>query len=146
TTGVERQQTPELKLPIQSEFATRGLVLRFLITPPRAALAALGLALRHVLPVHLGVEDDAIEVVTIPGTPFWGLAIVDLYPGGFGLADAIADDNALPLRLLRWTQDWLRAPDAGAALLASPLALATLSERPDPAAAVELLERLTGES
>ena len=114
-------------------------------TPSREALEALGLALHHVLPVHLGVEDDALEVVALLGAPLWGFAIVDLYPGGFGLADALAEDNALPLRLLQWTRDWLREPGAGAALLASPLALATLAERPDPAAAVELLERLTGQ-
>jgi hypothetical protein len=146
TTGAERRQTPELRLPIQRDFVTRGLVLRLAFTPPREALEALSLALRHVLPVHLGVEDDALEVVALLGTPLWGLAIVDLYPGGFGLADAIAEDNALPLRLLQWTRDWLREPGAGAALLASPLALATLAERPDPAAAVDLLERLTGQS
>ena len=53
----------------------------------------------------------------------------------------------LPLRLLRWTRDWLRQPGAGAALLAAPLALATLAaERPDPAAAIELLEELTSRS
>jgi hypothetical protein len=145
TTGAERRQTPELRLPIQLGFTTRGLVLRLAFTPPREALEALALALRHVLPVHLGVEDDALEVVPLLGAPIWGLAIVDLYPGGFGLADAIAEDNVLPLRLLQWTRDWLREPGAGAALLASPLALATLAaERPDPAAAVELLERLTG--
>ncbi|HEV7506937.1 MAG TPA: hypothetical protein VGS07_18750 [Thermoanaerobaculia bacterium] len=144
TTGAEREQTPELRLPIPCRFVTRGLVLRLAFTPPREGLEALCLALRHVLPVHLGVEDDALEVVALLGEPLWGLAIVDLYPGGFGLADAIAEDNALPLRLLQWTRDWLREPDAGAALLASPLARATLGrERPDPAAAVALLERLT---
>ncbi|HEX4963441.1 MAG TPA: hypothetical protein VF173_21605 [Thermoanaerobaculia bacterium] len=146
TTGAERQQTPELRLPIQRDFVTRGLVLRLAFTPPREALEALCLALRHVLPVHLGVEDDALEVVALLGAPLWGLAIVDLYPGGFGLADAIAEDNALPLRLLQWARDWLREPGAGTALMASPLALATLTERPDPAAAADLLERLTGQS
>jgi hypothetical protein len=142
TTGLERQLTPQLRLPIQRGFETRGLVLRLAFTPRREALEALALALRHVLPVHLGVDDDAQEVVALPGAPCWGLAIVDLYPGGFGLADAIAEDNVLPLRLLEWTLDWLSEPGAGASLLASPLVLATLAERPDPAAAAELLERL----
>jgi hypothetical protein len=147
TTGEERWQRPELKRPIQRDFITRGLVLRLVLAPPREALEALALALRHVLPVHLGVEDDALEVVPLLDASLWGLAIVDLYPGGFGLADAIAEDNVLPLRLLRWTRDWLREPGAGAALLAAPLALATLAtERPDPAAAIELLEKLTSES
>jgi len=153
TTGQDRHQLVELKHPIAGSFATRALVLRLAFAPSREALEALCLALRYVLPVHLGAEDDALEVVALPGEPehrigssqIWGLAIVDLYPGGIGLADAIAEDNALPLKLLQWTLDWLQEPGAAAALLASPLARATLgSERPEPAAAVELLGRLLG--
>lgn len=153
TTGEDRQQISELRRPVASAFPTRGLVLRLPFAPPREALEGLCLALRHVLPVHLGVEDDAIEVVALPGeaahrvgnTQVWGLAIVDLYPGGIGLADALAEDNTLPLTLLQWTRAWLREPGADADLLASPVARATPGhERPDPAAAVELLEKLVG--
>lgn len=153
TSGADRPQVSELRRPVAAAFATRALVLRLPFAPPREALDALCLALRHVLPVHLGAEEDAIEVVALAGDPahrlgnsqVWGLAIVDLYPGGIGLADALGEDNALPLLLLECTRDWLRQPGADVDLLASPLARATLGrERPDSAAAVALLERLAG--
>lgn len=153
TTGEDRAQTPELRRPVAAAFATRALLLRLPFAPAREALETLALALRCVVPVHLGVEDDALEVVALPGEPghrigdlqIWGLAVVDLYPGGIGLADALVEDNALPLKLLRWTREWLREPGAEAALLASPLARATLGrERPVPAAALELLDKLAG--
>jgi len=153
TTGQDRIQLPDLRRPIASAFTTRALLFRLPYAPSREALEALCLALRYVLPVHLGVEDDALEVVALPGEPehrlggaqFWGLAIVDLYPGGIGLADSLAEDNALPLKLLSWTRDWLSEPEADTALLASPLARATLGrELPDPAAALDLLVKLVG--
>jgi len=155
TTGLDRVQLPDLRRPIASSFTTRALLLRLPYAPAREALEALCLALRYVLPVHLGVEDDALEVVALPGEPehrlagtqVWGLAIVDLYPGGIGLADSLVEDNALPLKLLSWTRDWLSEPGADVELLASPLARATLGrEQPDPAGALELLNKLVGRS
>jgi hypothetical protein len=135
-----KPETLRLARPISQSFATRALVLRFPEEEEPVALASLAQALRHVLPVHLGVEDDALEVVpltgeTVQGRPAFGLAIVDLYPGGIGLIDAVGDDNSFLLELFEWSRDWLAAcpcqSDPGCPLcLRSPSALAANSDRP----------------
>lgn len=126
--------------PLTQSFATRALVLRFPEPEEPIALLSLCQALRHVLPVHLGVEEDALEVVallneTIDEMQTYGVAIVDLYPGGIGLVDAIRDDNTLILQLLTWTRSWLEScpcqSDAGCEeCLRSPAALAANSDQP----------------
>src|SRR6185312_13223576 len=104
------------------------------------ALASLAQALRHVLPVHLGVEGVVLEVVPLSGDSLqgiatFGLAVVDLYPGGIGLVDEVSDDSPFLLQLLEWTRDWLEAcpcqSDQGCNLcLRSPAALAANSDQP----------------
>jgi Domain of unknown function (DUF1998) len=149
-----------LAQPIARRFPTRGLVLRFAEERERLALASLAQALRHVLPIHLGVEDDALEVVPIVGErmplaqgstvagPVWGLALVDLYPGGIGLVDAIADDDSLLLSLLEAAASWLSScpcqNDTGCpACLQSPAAKAANSDHPPQrAAALDLLQQV----
>ena len=115
TTGEVPKVDPQrLARPVTQSFATRALVLRFPEEEEPIALASLAQALRHVLPVHLGVEEDALEVVPLTGEAVgglatFGLALVDLYPGGIGLIDAVGDDSPLLLQLLEWTRDWLAA-------------------------------------
>ena len=99
-----------------------------------------------MLPVHLGVEEDALEVVTLSGEDIdgeetFGVAVVDLYPGGIGLIDAIHDDNTLLLHLLEWTRNWLAVCPEQA--LQTPAAQATNPDQPPQrAAALKLLERI----
>ncbi len=138
---------------LTQSFATRALVLRFPEPEEPIALLSLCQALRHVLPVHLGVEEDALEVValldeTIDEMQTYGVAIVDLYPGGIGLVDAIRDDNTLILQLLTWTRSWLETcacqSDAGCEeCLRSPAALAANSDQPPlRSAALQLLGQI----
>jgi hypothetical protein len=128
--------------PIASRpFETRALLLEIAAERLRAfslGLHSLAQAMRHVFPVHVGVDEDAVAVVPVSGQPVggrivWGLMLVDLYPGGIGLIDAIEDDQTLIERLLRRTRDWLAAcpcaSDRGcASCLQSPLALSATAD------------------
>jgi hypothetical protein len=140
-------QRPKFARALFQSFATRALVLGFPVAGDPAALPTLVQALREVLPMHLGVEEDALEVLPLAGdtvgrNPTHGLAIVDLYPGGIGLIDAVRDDNALLLELLRSTLAWLRdSPDD---VLRTPAAEA-VNPTPhllQPKAAVKLLQQV----
>jgi len=146
-------QRVELQLPITTAFTTRALVIRVQEPGEPSALPSVAQALRHVLPVHVGVAEDALEVVTLTGDkirhqPVSGLAIVDLYPGGIGLIDALGDDEALLLDLLDRARVWLDAcpcqSDVGCEeCLRSPAALAAspdLAPRRDTA--LELLHEV----
>lgn len=114
---------------------TRGLFLEIAAERLRdypGGLDSLAQALRHSLPVHVGVDEDDVAIVAcegreLGGRPAWGLLFVDLYPGGIGLTEAIEEDQGLMGQLLADTRDWLAAcPCAGAEgcpeCLRSPLA------------------------
>jgi hypothetical protein len=99
--------------PITQEFQTKGVLLGFPNQQDWLALTSLCQTLRHVLPVHLGVEPDAVEVVPIEGATiehvqFYGVAIVDLYPQGIGLTDAIHGDDEFIRQLLQCAYNWLK--------------------------------------
>lgn len=152
TTGREpRPETLRLARPVARSFATRALVLRFPDEVEQVALASVAQAFRHLLPVHLGVEEDALEVVPLTGElvqnrETFGLAIVDLYPGGIGLVDAIADDNSFLLHLLESACEWLAAcscrSDQGCVrCLRSPAALAANIDLPPMRSAALALVR-----
>ena len=140
TRRATRPVTQRLARPVSQSFATRALILRFPDAEEPVALASLAQALRHVLPVHLGVEEDALEVVPLDGDLLggiatFGLAIVDLYPGGIGLVDEVGDDSPFLLQLLHWTRDWLvacpcRSDQGCERCLRSPAALAVNSDQP----------------
>jgi len=154
TTGaVPKPEYQRLAQPITQGFHTRALILRFPEKEEPLALASLAQALRHVLPVHLGSEEDALEVVPLTGQTVqeratFGLAIVDLYPGGIGLIDAIADDNAFLLQLFAWAQEWLatcpcQSEQGCERCLRSPSALAAnINRPPSRTAALNLLRQV----
>jgi hypothetical protein len=156
TTGEIRNSKPlDVRRPIEQRFATRGLVLRFAGQQDALALASLAQALRHVLPVHLGVEEDALEVVPLIGDvdvqnrPAFGLAIVDLYPGGIGLVDAVSEDNSFLMTVFQSAQAWLAAcvcsSDQGCThCLRSPSARAanSVNQMPSRKAALDLLKQV----
>jgi hypothetical protein len=150
-------QRVELRLPITTELSTRALVIRVQEPGEPSALPSVAQALRHVLPVHVGVAEDALEVVTlardqIRHQPVSGLAVVDLYPGGIGLIDALGDDEVLLLHLLERARAWLEAcpcqSDAGCEeCLQSPAALAASPDLPPRrATALELLREVLDRS
>jgi len=121
--------------PISSlSMHTQGLFLEIEAERLRdfpSGLNSLAQALRHSLPVHVGIAEDDIAIVAcegrlLAGRPAWGLLFVDLYPGGIGLAQAIEADQGLVEQLLADTRAWLSAcPCASAegcpACLRSPL-------------------------
>ncbi|MEE8585491.1 MAG: DUF1998 domain-containing protein [Acidobacteriota bacterium] len=147
--GWGEPQVKSLGRPLSTSFPTEALLLSFSSRPGRLPLVSLGQALRTVLPVHLGVEEDALEVVPIHGTfagetEIHGLAVVDLYPGGIGLARSIRDEDPLIRTILQQTQKWLTACDCSVSCpkcLATPLARATTSSRrPDRQSVLGILD------
>ncbi|MBI1354243.1 MAG: hypothetical protein GC160_07850 [Acidobacteria bacterium] len=152
--GSGRLDLRKLERPVRTSFTTRTLTLSFDPAPDEKALDAMAAAFRLMLPVHLGADDDSLEVVAIHGLRagrdyVHGVAIVDLYPGGIGLVEAIEADNALLQNIFKWTHQWLREVAreglAGAdRLSASPLVRAAEGDATlDFAAAEELLARLS---
>lgn len=158
--GADYPSRPEVRLldePIRTSFQTRGLLLDFGLPAEAtsgAAFEARGAvslceALRHVLPVHLGIQDGDLELVPLWGEEsaegLYGVALVELYPGGMGLVQALEGEHDLIARLLGWTRDWLsqcRAQGALGGVLDTPAARAAAADHlPDPAAALALLER-----
>lgn len=153
--GTETPQLLELDRELGSEFSTSALVLAFQDAAEPVALLSLCQALREVLPVHLGVEADTLELVPLPkdsvrGMDRDGLALVDLHPGGVGLVDALQGDDAFLLQVLAWTREWLERcacdSDPGCpACLQTPSALTVSTAlRPQRAAALDLLARVLG--
>ncbi len=120
---------------------TSGLFVRW---PEQAVkglplgLHSLAQALRHVFPVHVGVDEDAVAILAlhdkrIDERPLWGIMIVDLYPGSIGLIQSMEEDPNLVVQLLQLTRDWLAActcdEDWGCeACLKSPLARAAIAD------------------
>jgi hypothetical protein len=152
TRGVFRDQLHNIEPPLSTSFETSALIIEFLPEPQVRQVLSLCQALRHALPVHLGVEADAIEVVPVEGMQIggsrvFGLAIVDLYPHGIGLVDAICDDAHWVLATLGWTRDWLedlaeKSAEALNAVFRSPLAVAASGGGENPRHALELLARI----
>ena len=105
--GTWKEQQVDFSRPLRTGFGTQALVLELPVPPEHAALASVAQALRHVLPVHLGVEEDAIEVVPVPDGARARIAVVDLFPGGIGVVPAIAGDDDFLLTLLGHCHDWL---------------------------------------
>jgi hypothetical protein len=154
-----RLPAPILSAPMR----TRGLLLN---VPRQAAerlprgLHSLAQALRHVFPVHIGVDPDAVAILPFKGKPLdeaqaWGLMIVDLYPGGIGLIQSIDEDPALLVDLLALTRDWLahcrctQQPEAAGGCpncLGSPIALSGVADHYtmelSRSEALELLEQV----
>lgn len=113
TAGQGGTYNPISSLPMH----TQGLFLEIEAKRLRdfpSGLNSLAQALRHSLPVHVGVAEDDVAIVAcegglLAGLPAWGLLFVDLYPGGIGLAEAIEEDQGLVEQLLADTRAWLSA-------------------------------------
>ncbi len=160
--GTLHQMEPLWGEPIEGlAFPTRGLLLRFLpedLEGHPAALHSIAQALAQVLLVQVGVEEDAVLVMAAEDLRLGsrresGLVILDLYPQGIGLVEALYDDDRLLWRLLVDTRDWLAAcPCAAEAgcprCLQSPPALAatrhSVERRLSRREAAEVLRRVLG--
>ena len=161
--GVAAQSETDWGEPITGlSFPTKGLMLRFLdedIAERPAALHSIAQALGQVLAVHVGVEADAVSVIAAERLKLGrrresGLVILDLYPHGIGLIDALNDDDALLRRLLEHTRDWLAdcpcASEAGCPrCLQSPPSIAatrySVDRQLSRREAVEVLRQVLGD-
>jgi hypothetical protein len=139
---VERTPDGRLRLfdldrPLTARFETRCLLLESTTEAPDAeTLHVAAMGLRHVLPVHVAVDDDFLEVVPVDGARLddghraYGLAIVELVPGGLGLIDAMREEEALIQTMMDRTWLWLSHAQANRATAESlfrlsPIAAAT---------------------
>jgi hypothetical protein len=108
----------------RTNFATEAVILELTDNFQPEQLVTAAVALRHVLPVHMAIEEDAMEVVPVSGDGRQGLALVDLYPGGIGVVNAIHKTVWLVPMLFDQVGLWLGAmADDGSAsgLARSPL-------------------------
>lgn len=146
---MEKVQPSFFRTIANHPFKTKAVLLRLLSEPVNPnALPSLCQALRQVLPVHLGVEEDALAVVGLYGEnrirndDIFGMAMVDLYPGGIGVVEAVCDDNGFWLNVLQSTRDWMEDCDEAAFKL-HPLAAAAMADHlPEPQAALDLLNQI----
>jgi hypothetical protein len=152
TRGTFTDRPHDIEPPLTTRFETTALIVEFKPDPDMRQVLALCQGLRHVFPVHLGVDPDAIEIVPVEGMyidsrQVFGFAIVDLYPHGIGLVDAICDDPHWVLATLRWTRDWLddlveKSHGSLSSVFRSPLAVATSGGGENPLHALELLAQI----
>jgi hypothetical protein len=122
------------------------------------ALHSVAQALRHVFPVHVGVDEDAVAILALHDKALghrrvWGIMIVDLYPGGIGLVQSMDEEPGFLVKLLALTRDWLAGCACGddwgcEACLKSPLARSAIADndalRLSRREALALLEQLLG--
>jgi hypothetical protein len=131
---------------MEAPFATSALVLGINPAPDPAVAAALALALAYVIPVHVGIEEAALEVVPLQrrlvdgggGAPIDGVALVDLYPSGVGFVEALEVDDPLIRKLLTEVYRWLGDRAGQEALTQAPLAHCIPASR-DYQSAVQVL-------
>jgi len=100
--------------PIKVRFDTRGVLINLPQSVDEVGIISLCECLRIVLPVHLGLDHEAVELVPVFDETFGsvdvhGFFIIDLYPGGIGIVDAFQDDDDLWLNLLEYAHKWLAA-------------------------------------
>jgi hypothetical protein len=126
-TGTNR--TIDLEPLSSRRFTTTGLALNLDATAGGSALATIAAALRHVLPVYVAVEPDALDVLAAsdatlgPSVSGGRVILFELFAGGVGLIDALAEDDGLLRFLLSETRlwlEWMKREDASA-LARSPV-------------------------
>jgi hypothetical protein len=151
-----RMAPTDYSRPVTTSFPTRAIVLETADEAPETLHLA-AMAFRHLLPVHIGVADSYLDALALPGVKVdrrtvFGIAIVDLFPGGgIGLADAMEEDEAVIQLLIDrawlWLNDAMRRNQSAYALFGrSPLAVSTGGAAGlQLAPAVRFLERMTSE-
>jgi hypothetical protein len=125
---------------VESGYSTVALVVLFEKIPSRKALRHAGRLAAELLPAHVRVERDDVELVLasegIAGLPRPALAIVDRSPDGIGVAAAL--DPGTLHDLLRWTWGVLyRCPCVDGCEACTPADVLTAG--PDKVGALKLL-------
>jgi hypothetical protein len=98
--------------PVRTTFETEALILEFTDAFEPVELISAVAALRHVLPVHTAIDEDALEVVAFSSQNRRGLALVDLYPGGVGVVNAMHKTVWMIPMLFDRAAQWLSHADA----------------------------------
>ncbi|MCG8461256.1 MAG: DUF1998 domain-containing protein [Holophagales bacterium] len=153
--GAGELESRRFERPVFGSFPARGLLVLLDRPAERPALVALAAALQPLLTVHLGIEADVLEPVPVHGLEVrgrkvHGLALVELFPGGLGLLEALHDADRILLDLFLRARAWLAAcpcgDDAGCVrCLRSPASTASSGDvRPRRSDALGLLETLGG--
>ncbi len=110
---------------VRTNFETEALILEFTGKAPEwSELVSAAAALRHSLPVHTGLDQDVLEAIPFELGGKSGIALVDLYPGGIGLAGAIHKALWLVPLLFDRTARWIaqyQGPGGDRAIAGSPL-------------------------
>jgi hypothetical protein len=163
--AVQPEESFDFDPPLKLGFSARGFVVGIPKPDhPRRRLHSLAHAVRFVLPVYIGVEEDDFEVVPLVEAParirrgkadweekvIYGLVVVDLHPGGIGLVDVMRGDPSLVADILRRTSEWLEACDCRREdgcphCMLSPTVKAASGGGVSRGAAVEILREILGE-
>ncbi len=109
---------------VRTNFETEALILEFTGKADWSELVSAAATLRHAVPVHTGLDQDALEVIPFELGGKSGIALVDLYPGGIGLAGAIHKALWLAPLLFDRTARWIaqyQGQGGDRALAGSPL-------------------------
>jgi hypothetical protein len=93
--------------PVRTQFETEALVLQFTEQFSLDQLLCAAAALQYIVPVHTAVEENALRVVPISDGNKARLALVDLYPGGIGVVNAIHRSTWLMTTLFDQVAAWL---------------------------------------
>ena len=112
----ETTETAQFGEPIRAEFETQALLLGFPRGTGREGAVSIAEILRHVLPVHVRVEADAVALVPISSVMWEAgatVAVVDTFPGGIGLVDDLFADGPLLFEVLSAAHAWLAACRCG---------------------------------
>ena len=128
--------------PVWGQYATTAAVIMFSHAPSPKALRHAGRLAADLLPAHLLIEREDVEVLAFPdGLPFGQvnrptLAFVDRHVGGIGVAEAL--DPRTMHNLLRWTWGVLNhCPCIEGCERCSPASV--LAAGPDKIGAIQLL-------
>ncbi len=126
--------------PVTAEYGTVALVVLFEKVPSRKALRHAGRLAADLVPAHVRVERDDLELVVahdgLAGVARPALVFVDRHPDGIGLADAL--DPGTVHDLLRWTWGVLyRCPCVDGCAACTPADV--LAAGPDKVGALKLL-------
>jgi len=126
--------------PAATDYATHALVVLFEKVPSRKALRHAGRLAAELVPAHVRVERDDLELVIahegLAGLARPALVFVDRHLDGIGLADAL--DPSTVHDLLRWTWGVLyRCPCVAGCAQCTPADV--LAAGPDKVGALQLL-------
>jgi hypothetical protein len=92
---------------VRTHFETEALILEFTAQFSMDQLLSAAAALQYVVPVHTAVEENALRVTPVFEGSRSRLALVDLYPGGIGVINAIHRSTWLMTTLFDHVAAWL---------------------------------------